>query len=375
VRATELQAAKGLPPVSGVRRAASSRRSVEHCLPDAIADVVGNSIDAAATRVAIRLEYEGADSWVRITDDGIGFTARRLNDIIRRHADQRGAGVRSAGFAFGVRAASLRHCGRLTIATRTSPLRREIDIRRWEVDSSSEESRYQPQHIRAAEVRSEALRPLRDHAGTVVLWERLNSVLSYRNPTGIAAERGFHVSRRLIERHLAMVFHRFLTGEAHRPIPLLMTLDRRPLEGWDPFARAERWTRCLPAQVLSESHGHGVTVRPFLLPLRELFSDQQAWETTGGPQGWRRQQGFYVYRCERLVQAGGWNYLRSPSPLMDVVRIAVDIPPQGDTGFERRIGDSRIVIPTSLRAGLRSLISEVATEAVLVNDRASSGRL
>lgn len=358
------------------RRPAASRREVGHPLPQAIADLVGNSIEAASTRVAIRVEYDGADSWIRITDDGIGFTTRRLSQIIRCHSSQNRAGGRSAGLASGVLSASLSQCRRLTIATRTNPLRREIDVRQWDLDSYPQGDRYKPRRIRAAEVRPEALQPLHDHGGTVVLWERLSRVLSYRSPNGIAAERGFHASRRLIERHLAMVFQRILTGEARRPIPLLMTLNRRPLEGWDPFARAERWTRSLPLQALGlrdQTQDSRVLVRPFILPMRERFSNQQAWEAAGGPRGWRLQQGFYFYQAERLVQAGGWNYLRSPSPLTDVVRIAIDIPPRTYTRFERNHANNRIVIPSMLRADLRKLASLAAQEAVLVNNGASSG--
>src|SRR5207248_876268 len=38
------------------------------------------------------------------------------------------------------------------------------------------------------------------------------------------------------------------------------------------------------------------------------------------------RQGFYFYRNDRLVQAGGWNGFRQPEHHLSLARVAVDLP-------------------------------------------------
>ena len=102
------------------------------------------------------------------------------------------------------------------------------------------------------------------------------------------------------------------------------------VEPWDPFARDEQHTRALPPQVLDYEDSDGRTiaieVRPFVLPGQHLFSSPEAHRRAGGPRRWNRHQGFYIYRRDRLIQAGGWNRLRTLDEHAKLARIAIDLP-------------------------------------------------
>ena len=46
------------------------------------------------------------------------------------------------------------------------------------------------------------------------------------------------------------------------------------------------------------------------------------------------RQGFYFYRNDRLIQAGGWNGVRGDSePHLSLARVEIDLPPEFDSAF------------------------------------------
>ena len=49
-------------------------RSLGYTLTDAVADIVDNSITAGASLINVDFHWNGADSWIRCTDNGTGIT-------------------------------------------------------------------------------------------------------------------------------------------------------------------------------------------------------------------------------------------------------------------------------------------------------------
>ena len=58
-------------------------RDIGYDVPGAIADLVDNAIDANARNVAIEIVANGPDSWIRVSDDGIGMSPSRLDEAMR----------------------------------------------------------------------------------------------------------------------------------------------------------------------------------------------------------------------------------------------------------------------------------------------------
>jgi hypothetical protein len=343
-----------------------SLRDIGYELPSAVADLVDNSLDADATQVEITVGFEGADSWIRIADDGTGMLTSRMNEAMRYGSAREYDASDLGKFGLGLKTASLSQCRRLTVATRTNSDRREIEIRRWDLEHVQEEDRWELLRLSTREARDELLEPLRERVGTVVMWERLDRVLSYRLPSGMAAENGLIALCREIEEHLAMVFHRFLAGRASRPLPFTILVNGNPVEPWDPYAADEPATQRLDRQTITLRHeGRSLPIRvqPYILPNQMQFSSQHAWEEAAGPKKWNRQQGFYIYRGDRMIQSGGWNRLRTPDEHTKLARVAVDIPPAADAAFEVNVSKMRLLIPGSIRPDLKALASAVASRA------------
>jgi signal transduction histidine kinase len=56
--------------------------------PAAVADLVDNSIAASSTLLAIDVEFDGDDSWVRIADNGTGMSPAQLKEAMRYGAER-----------------------------------------------------------------------------------------------------------------------------------------------------------------------------------------------------------------------------------------------------------------------------------------------
>jgi hypothetical protein len=345
----------------------SSLRDIGYDLPSAVADLVDNAIDASAATIHIDVVADGPESWIRVSDDGIGMSAARLDEAMRygTHVDY---SPRALGrYGLGLKTASLSQCRRLTIASRERGASRKA-IRRWDLDEVLERDAWELERLPSSSAAERLVGPITEVGhGTVVLWEHLDRVLPRRPTEGMTA-RVLRTAVDEIHDHLAMVFHRFLDGTAYDGRDrLILTLNGEGVEPWDPFARDEQHTRTLPRQVLeyedSEGRTVAVDVQPYVLPSQQLFSAPEAHQLAAGPRRWNRHQGFYIYRRERLIQPGGWNRLRTLDEHAKLARIAIDLPLGEEEGFAVDVAKMRISIPEELRPGLRTIASGVVAVA------------
>lgn len=349
--------------IPSARRLMGSLRDMGYDLPAAVADLIDNSIDAGASDVRIDVGADWRGSFLRIADDGRGMSEGQLDEAMR-YGSSRMYGKRDLGyFGLGLKTASLSQCRRLTVATR-STLRGRLRVRRWDLDRVAEADSWVLERPRALDCRPELAAPLKGRVGTVVLWEKLDRILGPRRPEGDAALRRLHVVTEELRQHLGMVFHRFLAGEARRALKLV--LNGEQVEPWDPFVRDERLTRALPEQRIAIEHAGStfeVPVRSWVLPAQHQFSSSEAHTRAGGPGRWNRQQGFYVYRRDRLIQSGGWNRLRTMDEHSKLARISIDIPAGADEAFRINIAKMSVGLPDDLRPHLRVLVAGVIGQA------------
>src|SRR6266480_6096357 len=190
-----------LTVIPSARRLMESLRDIGYELPAAVADLIDNSVDAKATEVSVTVASEGEDSWIRIADNGTGMPVARMNEAMRYGTERDYSPSELGKFGLGLKTASLSQCERLTVATRTNPERRGIEIRCWDLQHVRDQDRWELLRLSTREVGEEVVEPLQDSTGTVVMWERLDRVLRYRLPDGRAAERAFERLCREIEEH------------------------------------------------------------------------------------------------------------------------------------------------------------------------------
>jgi Histidine kinase-, DNA gyrase B-, and HSP90-like ATPase len=351
--------------VPSAARLMTSLRDIGYDAASAVADLVDNSIDAGATTVEVNVCRKGEWSFISVADNGRGMTERVLDEAMRYGSRRVYSGRDLGKFGLGLKTASLSQCRRLTVATKTTQKGR-IRVRRWDLDDVTRRDSWELACPLPSECPRYLVDPLQQTCGTVVLWEKLDRILSYARPDGGHAVRALEAIGDEIAEHLSMVFHRFLSGETRNRRKLTILFNGTALEAWDPFARREPATRCLSEQQLFVDDAgtpHVVTVRPYVLPSQVQFTTIEEHGRAAGPKKWNRQQGFYIYRGDRLIQSGGWNRLRTMDEHSKLARIAVDVPSGLDDLFQINVAKMRVVLPDAIRPQLRSLAAGVVNAA------------
>jgi hypothetical protein len=327
----------------------------------AVADLVDNSIEARATLVAIDVEYEGDDSWVRIADNGEGMVPSRLKEAMRYGTEREYESDDLGRFGLGLKTASMSQCQRLSVASRTNSVRADIAAFCWDLDHIEKTNRWEILSIERNGLGPAIREPLKRTTGTVVLWQRLDRILGYALPYGEFARKRLFTMCRELEQHLAMVFHRFLSGEV-RSKKLNILLNGQKVEPWDPFARSEKNTKVLTPMAIGLVH-EGVTgeikLDPFILPHQNEFSSPDAFKRASGPSNWNQQQGFYIYRAGRLIQSGGWSRLRTLDEHTKLARVALSFSPVFDEAFKINVAKMRVQLPQQIRDQIELAIRPV----------------
>ncbi|MFC4640025.1 ATP-binding protein [Deinococcus hohokamensis] len=311
----------------------------------AAADIVDNAISAQARTIRLDFQWNGEHSSVSFLDDGTGMTAPELVEAMRpggRGPLDARAAHDLGRFGLGLKTASFSQCRRLTVATRRAG--GAVVVRRWDLDYVGQTGEWRLLHDPhpGSEPLLEPLQQL-PH-GTMVLWEQLDRLAGGSARTDARAHKRFLAMTDTVEKHLGMVFHRFLEGRGR----LQLFVNGQPVLPWDPFLSRHRDTQYLPGESLRH-HGHPVAIEPFILPHRSRLSTDE-YTSAAGPGGWNAQQGFYVYRNDRILVAGHWLGLGfQKDEHYRLARIRVDIPSALDAAWDIDVRKSRARPPGSLR--------------------------
>ena len=357
-------------------RLTESLRDIGYDFSSAVADLVDNSITAEATEINVFIEFAGESSRVFIADNGRGMTVNGLTEAMR-FGSRRHYGSGDLGrYGLGLKTASLSQGRCFTVVTRTSTGRRVIQTRQLDLDLVAEFDDWlvvEPERTAAV---SRARNLLEDGPGTVVIWEKLDRVVTAKNASGGWARRRFEMLQQKTADHLAMVFHKFLSGEVGKE-RLVITVNGQKLTPWDPFARSEPATQELVKQVFEIEHGDSagkVTLRRYVLPGRDQFSSPVEFERLSGPLKWNRQQGLYIYRAGRLVQWGGWAGIRSIDEHTKLARASLEFDTDLDAAFNINVAKMRVAVPSQLRHMIERPINEVCSLADDVYRKSSSSK-
>lgn len=326
----------------------------------ALADIIDNSIAAEATEVDLLFEWAGAGSTIRILDNGQGMDDAELDRAMRLGAlnplEERAAHDLGR-FGLGLKTASFSQARRLTVATRRSG---QSACLRWDLDllaTSPGDGWYMLEG--PAPDSEHLLEPLAgEECGTLVIWQVLDRIATLG-----FSEQSFLDLIDVIDRHLGMTFHRFLEGPRPR---LRLRINGRPVRPWDPFLTSHPATWSSQPVKLGPSHRQ-VVAQAHVLPHQDRL-DPATFQSAAGPDGWTSQQGFYVYRNERLLVAGGWLGLGKPRPwtrdeACRLARLRVDLPNSVDADWKIDIRKSTARPPAELRRHLTHLAEDTRARA------------
>jgi hypothetical protein len=329
-----------------------SLRSIGYTMETAIADLIDNSITANAKTINIDSPFEGANTKIFILDDGDGMSEEKLVEAMRlgsSSASQKRSPRDLGRFGLGLKTATFSQCKRLTVVTKHKG---NIAARCWDLDRIVKTNKWCL--LKYAE--DEYLKRLQDmKSGTLIVWEKLDRIISEKDSK---AESNFNNKKNILRRHLSLTFHRFIESGK-----LTINIGGQPVVSWNPFLpfKSSSLKKELPPL---ELNGGKVVVKGWVMPHRNYFTEQE-YKDAGFRRGWTVMQGFYIYRGDRLLTAGGWLGLKPDGTAMlqehhyDLGRISVDITNDEDFDWDIDIKKSKATPPDHLRSDLGQIAKKI----------------
>lgn len=321
-------------------------RSIGYKFEQAVADLVDNSINARADSVLIRFLTDGEQfSAIAIVDNGDGMDSSGIKEAMRfgsrdvYHDDSLGK------YGMGLKLASMSHAKVLNVVSRkngTAVGRRwtpEGIANDWTVDVLTSEA--------AASVFNEPWQGLDlRQSGTIVMWKEIDRLR--------VSSRGMKATvrtlKRRLKKHLGLTFHRFIEDGRlkflidHRDINEPERDNYLEVEPLNPFKFSGWPSHDYPRNFTAAIDGVGeLPMKAYICPPNSNAPEYKL----GGNAAAR--QGFYFYRNDRLIQAGGWNTLveSEAEPHGSLARVRINLPPRMDSDFGLSVQKAAVITPPS----------------------------
>ncbi|WP_305960675.1 ATP-binding protein [Bacillus safensis] len=339
-------------------------RSIGYNSQTAIADLIDNSVDAKATKISLYFSYNEGNSSIKIIDNGIGMDEKELQTAMtvgskdprdKRESKELGR------FGMGLKTASFSLGKRLTVVSKKAS---KFSIRCWDLDYVSKENEWLLYKSIPEDIALD-LDEIHGDNGTIVFIDKLDRFSGY-GTNNIIKSGSFFSKVNRIQKYLEMVFHVLLEEN------IILEINDNMLSPWDPFL--EKNPRCYEGEVqYIQLNRKKVVVTPYVLPHPSTFNKKEHREA-GGIKGWRDQQGFYIYRENRLVSYGDWFGLFPRDAISELVRIKVDFTNEADEEWKLDVKKSTVTIPEDIKEALEAIAKyyrHISHEIMLYRTRAS----
>ena len=344
--------------------------SFPYSLPEAIADIVDNSLDAGAKTVLVEVNHVGGEQYVLIKDDGKGIAESEFEDVMKIGKRRNYSDDDLGAFGVGLKSAGLTQARNITIFSKQKGSK--MNIRRISVPWMKETGRWSEMlhsdtNSPVVEKISEEGR-LPDDQGTTVLLENL-----HRFDSMIHGEQSDAVTIINIlpgvENHLRMIYHRFLENKDHpRHFSLIFpaggdntTLD--PLDPMEPHEDDKKYgTLTKKADITIDYEGSKFIVPVSLIILshskrcKDNKFRKDLSETVDGGVG--ELEGVYMYRNDRLIAFAKWFGIFSKTAVGTLRRITIDVDPKLDLYFGLTPSKTNYRLPQNFRTSIKKKLSE-----------------
>ncbi len=338
-------------------------RDLGYSLETAVADLIDNSISAGATEINIFCVLAHADPTLAIIDNGHGMDADAVIAAMR-HGATNPRQPRAPGdlgrFGLGLKTASFSQCRRLTVVSARDGTRSAAE---WNLDLVDEKDDWLISIPDPDEIDGMPFVDRLGGEGTIIIWRSLDRLFEDE----IGARRDEIVNEKLdvVEKHLALVFHRFLSGEVKGRKKLSITINGHKVEPFDPFCRKNAATQVMPEEVVRVG-GVPVHMQPYILPHHSRLSATE-YDFYQSRSDFISNQGAYIYRNGRLMAWGDWFRLIPKGEATKLARVQIDFPSSLDESWTIDIKKSRARPPHAVRERLRQIIARISNRSTTVH--------
>jgi hypothetical protein len=350
---SKFQTASAVPEASSM---IETFRAIGYNIETAIADIIDNSISANARNIWVNFEWKGSKTWLSIKDDGSGMNNEELIQAMRpgsKNPLQERNEKDLGRFGLGLKTASFSQARKLTVISKKADYKSVYWT--WDLDFVNKTGnwdliKYLPNEDLIKEI-SEFT------SGTIVLWNDIDRVVKDFSQDDNKALDKFLLTMEQVKKHLAMVFHKFIEkGKIN------IFFQDKKITAWNPFLTDEPATQIFPEEKIQKGN---VKIEGFVLPHKSKISEEK-YKYAEGVKGWNEQQGFYIYRNERLLLAGDWLGLFRKEEHYKLTRIQIELPNTLDSDWQIDIKKSVARPPLVFKEQIRAYALKVRQQGVEV---------
>lgn len=329
-------------------------RAIGYSIQTAVADIIDNSISAGAKNIWIDFEWKGTETWLAIKDDGTGMNNAELIQAMRpgsKNPNDIRESKDLGRFGLGLKTASFSQCRKLSVISKKKDC--NYVYWTWDIDYVNQTGRWELVNYIPDNSFEQQIDEL--NSGTIVIWNDIDRVFKNLQVENKSALDKFLETMERIKKHLSMVFHRYLESGN-----IKLFFQKRKVEGWNPFMYDHNATQKFPEEPLQNSK---IKIKGFVLPHKSKLSEEE-FKKAEGLGGWNEQQGFYIYRNERLLVAGEWLGMFRKEEHYKLARIMIDLPNNVDSEWQIDIKKSVARPPLFLRDQLKAYANKIRAHAV-----------
>lgn len=350
-----------LPPSAASLTA--SMRDLGYSLETAVADLIDNSISAGAAKVDVIFDINPNEPAVAVIDNGCGMGEKEMLTAMR-HGSASPADQRSPDdlgrFGLGLKTASFSQCRRLTLLSRKGGT---VSGAEWNLDLVDIEDDWLISVLDLNEASEVPFFDQLPEEGTAVVWRNLDRLSE--GESGHRLDEIVNEKIDVLEKHLALVFHRFLAGEIKSRQKLEISINGHRVDAFDPFCRKNPATQILPEEIVRVDNAI-VRMQPYILPHHSKLTARE-YHFYQDRSDFLSNQGSYIYRNGRLMAWGDWFRLVPKGEATKLARVQIDFPNSLDDGWTIDIKKSRASPPRQVRERLRQIITRITGRSAIVH--------
>lgn len=337
-----------------------SLRSLGYSFNAAIADLLDNSLSNEARHIKIDFGLD-PEPFISILDDGSGMSKDKLRQAMTLGGTSGESRDESdlGRFGLGLKTASLSQARVLRVLTKQEGSK--MIGRKWDIPLIERTGLWLAPRLDAKDIDEtpSAIQLSGQEHGTLVVWSELDQVVEpTQDPQSVIL--GLFEE---LDKHLALVFHRFLSGETERKVQL--KIGEKTVVAADPFLKNHPATQHLPEDLVKMGD-HTLKISPYVLPhVSKLTAKDRELAQIDGAM--RDNQGFYIYRNNRIIGPSSWFRLARKGEMTKLARGAIDVPNSLDSEWKLDIKKSSAVPPESVKQAIRRVVDKFVESSVRVN--------
>ena len=320
---------------------------------EAIADILDNSISSGASTIDIYFSFKENNEFLYILDNGNGMNFDELKSAAKigdKDLSDERTETDLGRFSTGLKSATRSFCDNVIISSKKR--NKKINTINIDYKHIKESGRWE-----AFELNDFKYEDKIKDSGTLIYCDNLLTINSKLNEKELYKKIGS------LQTSLSHVFGMFLIENKLKINIQVNNSKKNEVIGWNPFDLLEnKTTRSIYSDV-KRLNGKEVKIKTYILPTFDNLSTIDQDYMKGN--GLTNQEGFYIYRNNRLIVDGGWLSLEGLSydDKARYARIRVDYPSSLDEEFKINFSKTNIIVPEELKATFLNVAKQARKES------------